>query len=335
MDCKNKILAIISSPFQLLSLGEYIRQYQIDNYEVIILFYKKKELQQMIEINKIYNLKLSIQLKGFTLMQYLQLFFLSLKIKECSNLIIGNFFSDPHLFFSNLIKKDKIIVVDDGMIVNSIPDFIGTEKRILKGNRFKKIIIKLLNVNLTYPKKIDLYSIFCLKKHDLISFKKNNLEVLNSQLTIKKHSETLLIIGQPFVEHDMLSLDKYILIIKGIIKDFRHHKLVYFPSRKELPKKLLAIKKIPNIEIIKTKNNIELYLMKNKLLPKKIIGFTSSALITLNTLFNSKNHLIEIKSLKISFKNSRLPKEVISKMYNTIYNNGIPKYEILKNEFNT
>jgi hypothetical protein len=333
MDHKNKTLAIISSPFQLLSLGEYIRQYRIDKYEVIILFYKNKELQQMNEINKIYNLKLSIQLKGFALMQYFQLFFLSLKIKECSNLIIGNFFSDPHLFFSNLIKKDKIIVVDDGMIVNSIPDFIGTDKRILKVNRFKKTLIKLLSVNLKYPKKIDLYSIFYLKKHKLISLKKNNLKVLNSQLTIKKHSETLMIIGQPFVEHDMLSLDKYIMIIKRIINDFRNHKLVYFPSRKELPKKLLEIKKIPNLEIIKTKNNIELYLLKNKLLPKKIIGFTSSALITLNTLFNSKDHLIEIKSFKIIFNNTRLPKEVISKMYNTIYNNGIHKHEILTNEF--
>lgn len=335
MDHKNKILAIISSPFQLLSLGEYIRYHQIDKYEVIILFYKNKELQQMIEINKIYNLKLSIRLKGFALIQYLQLFFLSLKIKECSNLIIGNFFSDPHLFFSNLIKKDKIIVVDDGMIVNSIPDFIGTNKRILKVNILKKTLITLFNVNLNYPKKIDIYSIFSFKKHKLISFKKNNLKVLNSQLTIKKHSETLLIIGQPFVEHDMLSLDKYIMIIKGIINDFRNHKLVYFPSRKELPKKLREIKKIPNLEIIKTKNNIELYLLKNKLLPKKIIGFTSSALITLNTLFNSKDQLIEIKSFKIIFNNNRLPKEVILKMYNTIYNNGIHKHEILTNEFST
>jgi hypothetical protein len=73
--------------------------------------------------------------------------------------------------------------------------------------------------------------------------------------------------------------------------------------------------------------------LKNKLLPKKIIGFTSSALITLNTLFNSKDHLIEIKSFKIIFNNTRLPKEVISKMYNTIYNNGIHKHEILTNEF--
>ena len=44
MDHKNKTLAIISSPFQLLSLGEYIRQYRIDKYEVIILFYKKIDI---------------------------------------------------------------------------------------------------------------------------------------------------------------------------------------------------------------------------------------------------------------------------------------------------
>jgi hypothetical protein len=335
MNNRNMTLAIISSPFQLLSLGEFISHYRVSEYEIIILFYSNKELEQMIEINKIYNLDLTIKLKGVKVIQYFQLLYMALKIKKCESLIIGNFFSDPHLFFSNLIKKEKLIVVDDGMIVNSIPDYIGSKKKILKLSKLKTFLTTLLNINLEYPKKIDLYSIYPQKKHKQISYKKNNLKVLNSQLTNKKQSNTLLIIGQPFVELNMLSLEKYVKTIRDIVKDFNNYQLLYFPSRKELPRKLKKINKIDNVEIINSINNIELYLLKNELLPKKIVGFTSSALITLNTIFNSKNHLIDISSVEITFNKTRLPKEVILKMYNTLYDNGIHKHEILKNGFNT
>jgi hypothetical protein len=68
--------------------------------------------------------------------------------------------------------------------------------------------------------------------------------------------------------------------------------------------------------------------LKNKFIPKKIVGFTSSALITLNTIFNSNNNLIDISCLKLIFNDNRLPREVISKMYESLYEKGIHKYEI-------
>ena len=36
------------------------------------------------------------------------------------------------------MKKEKLIVVDDGMIVNSIPDYIGSKKKINWLNKYSK-----------------------------------------------------------------------------------------------------------------------------------------------------------------------------------------------------
>ena len=158
MKFENRTVAIVSSPFQLLSTGEYIHLNKIKNYIIIILFYNKKELKQIKEVNKIYNLSLKIKLRGYPVIQYFNLFILSKKIKSCDNLLIGNFFSDPHLFFYNLILKSRTTVVDDGMIVTSIPNFIGSNKRILKPGLIKKIFYRAFE----YPKKIDLFSICAL-----------------------------------------------------------------------------------------------------------------------------------------------------------------------------
>ena len=45
MKFKNRTVAIVSSPLQLLSTGEYIHQNKIKNYIIIVLFYDKKELR--------------------------------------------------------------------------------------------------------------------------------------------------------------------------------------------------------------------------------------------------------------------------------------------------
>ena len=48
------------------------------------------------------------------------------------------------------------------------------------------------------------------------------------------------------------------------------------------------------MDIIKSVNNIEIHLLKNIFIPK-IISLLSSALITINTIFNSGSNLIDIR----------------------------------------
>ena len=75
--------------------------------------------------------------------------------------------------------------------------------------------------------------------------------------------------------------------------------------------------------------NIELYFIDNGLIPKKIIGFNSSALITLNNIFNSQENLINIISYKIDFESNRLSSNDINKYYQKLRDSKIKILKLL------
>ena len=60
------------------------------------------------------------------------------------------------------------------------------------------------------------------------------------------------------------------------------------------------MKKQYGINILRTNINIEHYILNKKIIPKSIIGFTSTALVSLNKLFNQENVITDIKSVRIS-----------------------------------
>ena len=137
-----KSLAIISSPLQLLSLGEFIFQGNIKNYFLIILYKNKQELDQIKSMCNFYNVKISSIIKGRKLFQYLSLRLIINKLNNVNQIILGNFFSDPHIYILNNFKTDDIIVLDDGMVVHKIPNYI---KILIKDN--PKIISGRKNFN--------------------------------------------------------------------------------------------------------------------------------------------------------------------------------------------
>ena len=307
-----RVVSIISSPLQFLNLGEYIYENNILNYDIIILYYSKVELNQVFEVNKVYNFKIKYKIRGYPVLQYLQIYYLSILIKECQELIIGNFFSETHLFFQNKLKNKITTIVDDGMVVHNIPNYINTKKKLVKESFIKVFLKKILRIK--YPHNIKLYTIFRLKSKSNISIQKNNLQYLNKQLCNSKIKDNLLIIGQPLVEKNIVSISRYREYIDLICSIHSFKKIIYFPSRKEKKSKLLKIAKNKKITIESPESCLEVFLIKNNLLPKMVVGFSSTALITLDKIFNSRKHKkIEILSYMIKCENSK------TDLYNDLY----------------
>ena len=100
-----KTIGIISSPLQFTNFAEYVYQKKLDNYNLIVLYYSKLEITQINKLNSIYNIKIYKKVRGFPVLQYIWLLSFGLKIKSCDKILIGNFFSDTHLYLSNIIKK--------------------------------------------------------------------------------------------------------------------------------------------------------------------------------------------------------------------------------------
>ena len=319
-----KSLAIISSPLQLLSLGEFIFQGNIKNYFLIILYKNKQELDQIKSMCNFYNVKISSIIKGRKLFQYLSLRLIINKLKNVNQIILGNFFSDPHIYILNNFKTDDIVVLDDGMVVHRIPNYINSKKKILTQSRLRNLIFSFFNINVQPPSKIRLFTIFSIKSNRYIKVKRNELSYLYSKLGNIQSSQKIILIGQPFVELNTLSRDNYLLNIKKIVQ-LNDLNVIYYPSRKEDRKNLELINQIDGIEVINPTLSIELYLIKNSFLPKKIIGFTSSALVTLKIMFYKK---INIESYKINFNQTRYDGNFYESIYENFKKYGI-KYKSL------
>ena len=290
-----KCVAIISSPFQLFSFNELINQKNINNYFLFVLVYNHYELLQIKNLALLFEIKIHETIIGRKVFQYFLLKKLIRKLRNPEIIVIGNFFSDPHLFFLNEINNGKIIVLDDGLnsklIVNSL------DKR--NYPFFKNIFMRLFRLNLDFPKRFSIFTIFDLNSnnHNVI-IEKNQLNDFKKNIKNFKKENIILLIGQPFVELKILDEFFYFSIINKINRKFPN--LIYIPSRKENDRNLYKMKKQYGINILRTNINIEHYILNKKIIPKSIIGFTSTALVSLNKLFNQEKVITDIKSVRIS-----------------------------------
>ena len=320
-----KNIGIVSSPLQFLNFAEYINQLKIKEYFLIVLYYNNIEIQQIEETNLIYGIQIHKRLKGIPFAQYFWIYIFSLKIKTCHTLILGNFFSDPHLYLNNCLKKKKTVIVDDGIISYSIQDYSFSKKRMIKSSLFKTLLFNLFKINTAYPSFFLLFTIFDIKSNNSFKIKKNDLSFFISNIKSKQINDSILIIGQPFVEHKMIDFHDYENAINEMILKFKPYKIEYYPSRKEKP---VFFRKLKSINIINPSSNIETYLLKNTYLPRYIIGFTSSALITIDKIINNKEKLIELYYYKLNLNDSRLSKNSINNMYKKITDHGIKKINL-------
>jgi hypothetical protein len=315
-------LALISSPFQLLSLGEYSYQTKINKCIIIVLYQSKKELEQINAMSDIYNTQITHYVRGRRLIQYFELKKILKRYKNIDNILLGNFFSEPHIYALDKIKYKDVIVLDDGMVVHKIPDYINTNKNILKKSLLRTIALKAFGINIRFPKKIKLFSIFNIVTNKSIELISNRMLFLNSIMGVLKPSNKIIVIGQPFVELNTLNQVVYCDYLKKIITIYKRD-ILYFPSRKESLSNINSIGKIKGIKVINSNLNIELYLIKKSFTPKVIIGFTSSALVTLNKLFNNNTSRITITSFKLKFLKNRFNGNFYEKIYEKFTEYGI------------
>jgi len=323
-----RLLSIISSPLQLLNFKEYITQNKIKDYDLVVITYIKIEETQILNTAKILELNVAKVINRNKYLQYFKLNKLCRSNLNYKRLVIGNFFSDPHLFCYHKMKIDNLTVLDDGVNTTLIKDYYKKDNRIIKSGIFKRLVLlHYFKVQLSYPIEFELFT-FMRNTVDsqLIRQSFNNFTYIKSRIKDYRVENKAYFIGQPFVELNFMSKDlyiKYLTKIKSI-----HRNIVYIPSRKENDQNLEYIQKKLNFKIQRTTSNIEVFLIMNKLLPKHILGFTSSALITLKNIFYSSNINLDIKSFKVNFDGKRDFADNFANYYKGIAESGIKIYNL-------
>jgi hypothetical protein len=299
-----RALAIISSPFQLINLKEFIETQKNISCYIVGLYFNQEDKRRITNVANSLDIVIDKKIKRRKVRTYLRLIPLVFW-KKYDQLIIGHYYDNTMVFFSNLLIVKKIIVLDDGFAtLTSLRIYRGKKKSIF-GNR-----------NYYFQKKrINFFTIF----HDnnpADEIINHNFLFLSRKLKIFEITQDIFFIGQPLFNY--ISKSDYHHYLKYILDSNPGKKIKYIPHRFEKASDLLEYEKV-GFEILKTEIPIECFLITSNLIPSKIIGICSTSLFTISILFKNCDLPVLIESIK-------LPDSVID------YNLHISQvYDLLKN----
>lgn len=285
-----KYFSVVSSPFQLLCVNEYIELHSINSIKIYSYYdniQEKIQFESLISYLELRNVKLR---KAIKVLQYLDPFIYSFFIKP-EVLIIGNYYTRLHRLYRRQLKKIKVILVDDGLISMKLEKNFA-KKEITSPYNDYNLLDKFLGINNHF--KFELFTIFEIQSNIHFSVSNNNLSYIKSLVKECKKEKTIFIIGQPLVEKNFTKQLYYFEYLKKVQRGFTGYRQIYFPSRKESKENIEKLANKFGFEIIRPDLNIEIYLIKNKLIPERIIGITTSALVSLSKIFEKLNINLKI-----------------------------------------
>ncbi|OFX37855.1 MAG: hypothetical protein A2X08_06070 [Bacteroidetes bacterium GWA2_32_17] len=277
----------ITNPF-CKSIHEFELLLQQDEWNDIIypVKFRSRLFSNLFE-KKLFNI--------IRLLYYKLMIKIYLKNKKICSLIIGNYTGLLTNYVLQNFKTKEVIVVDDGLGTLKIAKY---RKREIQTNinhfwfhdKNKPIIRKLFGIrNIVHP-NITFFSIYNIKVPVNDTLLLNKFDFLKSDQKFEI-SDNVYIIGQPVVEVGIIDINSYLNYLRKITDNYNSNTVFYIPHRRENENNLNRINKLCTIKQFNVP--VELALTNEKMLPKRIIGFTSSALLNLKKIFN---HLVIVES---------------------------------------
>lgn len=280
----NKSLFIINSPFQALCAIEAISYY--GEKEPYFLLFNCDDSREKIE-KLLVNNGLTYDVLPFTGTK--DLIKSARKIKKYKRLYIGDYFSYDQYFIGVLkaTRYAQIIFLDDGASTLTLLPNIGRKRY----SGFSKRTVSYLTLDiLAYVKHVRkfFYSIFDISSCVKIPVDKNCFPSLSSKLS-NSPQNGIYVIGTnssvlPFkdVSYDVLlkRLSEYLKL------KYPNDSVFYCPHRRDTNDYKGLIEEL-DFEFFHTDISVEVDFVLKKISPKLIVGFGSTALMTLKSIFKS------------------------------------------------
>lgn len=278
MNLKTKIF--VSSPFQLLGIKEFIEKYKIENFSLVAFNYNLNSASQIKQTAEYLNLKITFEYNKINRFIYLKLFSKYFFDKTC-NLILGSFHNSHFWFLTKIIRFKNLIFVDDGIA-----------STLINNNNYSKnsFIGKIFGWK--YKGKYTHFTIFNMVEKAEI----NDLLFYKKKIAKKLIDNQIVILGSNLVESNLVSMDDYLNKLNDIKLNYKNSNILYIPHRLE---NLENYSKY-NLPILNSSLCFEVLLLTLERLPKIVLGFYSTGLITTKLLYNE----IDVKNIELnnSFK---------------------------------
>ena len=295
-----KILLLTTSPFQLMNALIYSADDESKSYTLMLdeSFYGEIELKQIDYLCRLFNVvTVKLKNKGW-LGHYREI--RAMARKGFDFLIIG---PDNHWsgFMAAFIPIFKVVVVDDG--AHALSSFPIAKGKLL----FKTLILKMLFdiFDLFLSKKdVERFSLFGLpSKFRVISpdYKKLKTLTRTHELDFSFEEKSLLFVGTPISEAEVISLDTEVAAIYEMFKSFSEYKaaslrkFIYVAHRSDSMEKLTKLES-HGITVARLAGPLELYLAESLGKPDiTICSLTSTVLFTAHNLGFSKENIVAVE----------------------------------------
>ncbi|PKG37743.1 polysialyltransferase family glycosyltransferase [Psychromonas sp. Urea-02u-13] len=235
----------------------------------------------------------------------------------CSSNLETLFYSEYFAWRSKLIIRNlpfrKHIFFDDGtMTFFDYYDHIEPKNTFYRPRWLQDFQLRLQGIKpigkLIFFENTEIFSIFKFP-NCVIKYRENTLETLKSNV---EHQTTQftpydIFIGQGSVdEKGRINIDEYIEMIKSSQKG-SDYPVLYIPHRTESTHVSEQVKKLKNITYHQPSYPIEIELSKSRIMPKNIIGLSSTALYTLSKIYPSSSiQLVDQKSAAQGERDKRI-----------------------------
>lgn len=286
-----KNLFVIGTPLQLINAIEAIKYFDLSNNILVLLnMSKTKNREQIDEIVKLYNWEKIIKVKNGKGLNFFKYFSLvrDLKIYKYNKVFVAKLESISMAIVAN-VKKEKIFLLDDGAMTISIYEkYIQNSCKV--AYKLKELKFFLLGLKIKIKDKINLFTYYGLEPVDGNEVVKNKMSYFKSKYkaATKGENDYIYFVGQPV--NDLMSKELHRSIIEKIIIKY-NKKMIYIPHRGESDVSLEHLKSIDNslFEIKNLGMPIELYFLKNHIYPNHVLSFFSTALVTIELIYDKCN----------------------------------------------
>ena len=280
-------LFIIGSPFQALCMLEAIDYFHVTDYDVVVSYCDKRSLEQirtLLESNEIEyeEKKIAHIIKDF--------FPLLLKRhRKYNNIFIGDYYSVINEIVGIVYTRRhySLYYLDDGTQALSI--FSDNPRK--RFSSFKiGIVLKFYYLCLSWKKRVstNFFTIYNVKS-EKIQIIHNSFSKLKQNKSSKQ--EGVFIIGANSSALDFKDISYYDYLDKVLFflrSEWPNEKIVYSPHRRDLNNK--QNKKwclTNNVEYVESSVSVDYDFTIKGISPTAIVGFTSNALYSLKSIYDS------------------------------------------------
>lgn len=282
---------VICSPFQALCAIAAIRNLEISDYKIILMLGNQQRDYQLLRLLEFYSVEYEkLVLSNFFRRLKYYLPPLISKKSDYKRLFVGDF--RQHLFvrvgMCYVSNYSSIVYLDDG--VASLPLLNGLTHLTTKMRLFQKLnyaYMALHHIN----REFNLYTIYDGITNSNYNIRINNFEsVFNCISEQSENQRGIYVIGtvlEAYCAGAMITKEQVLSELKVVLNELtinNKDEIKYVAHGRDNGELTRPLCEELNIDFIRPDMTIEMYLLVNRLLPRLIVGFNSTALYNLKKM---------------------------------------------------